>query len=255
VNVVGQQFTLSMAALDLAWAELGLGPHVFPFQVPSVGQTVEERQRIARIVFADLTARGLTEGQRLVPLVVDTLTVLAHSTLAVAVVANLDNDRHLFARVASDGRSALRAVLNGQVFTFTRISPANLLPAALELLPPAPAGVGHSVTITERDSTVRSDEDTGWAGSGGGSGFEAAQRQAARAMFERPKSRAGYFVAFGRDRDGKPRHATGLGWFDNDTGRFLTRQQRARDGRQWSSMAPADHTRLAQQLAELVGEL
>lgn len=43
-----------------------------------------------------------------------------------------------------------------------------------------------------------------------------------------------------------------LSWFDNDAGRYFAQQGRARDGRPWVTVAPADAAALRERIAEMV---
>lgn len=273
-----ESFSLSLAAMDILWERLELGQHVFPFVVPSFGELMEDRHRIADAVFRDLGSRGLATGSEPGPVLTKALVLLAKGTTSVAAVGSLDGDARLLARVSVNDRTGIRVVCRGEIFHFDQIRPEALIPSVLELLPPAAPGPGYSVRFSAKNAKNASaparsgrtgrtgrydddvDEDGGFRwrredGGGGGSTGEAAQRQAAKAMFQGPKLRAGYFVAFGRDRYGRAQQATGLGWFDNRQGRYLMRSQTAWDGQAWASMAPADPARLAQQLADLVGSV
>jgi hypothetical protein len=251
-----ESFTLSLTAMDILWDRLGLGEHVFPFVVPSFGELMADRERLATAVFADLAERGLAVGEEPSAALSKALALLARGETAVVAVASLDGDDQLLARAAVNNRTGIRAVFTNETFYFDHIRPEALVGSVLELLPREVPGPGHSVRFganAPRPARSEDEEDTGfrWRRTDTG-GADDAQRHAATAMFQGPKRRAGYFVAFTRDQHGRSRQATGLGWFDNEQGRYLMRSQEAGDGRQWASMAPADPTRLAQQLQDLV---
>jgi hypothetical protein len=43
-----------------------------------------------------------------------------------------------------------------------------------------------------------------------------------------------------------------LAWFDNDTGRYLGQVTVARDGREWTTIAPADAATLRSRISEMM---
>jgi len=83
-----------------------------------------------------------------------------------------------------------------------------------------------------------------------------AEREQARPILDQPSHPgARVFIVLGRDV-GRPERERGvLLWFDTPTGRYLGHVKPGANGQTWTTYAPADNTRLARHLAELVANL
>lgn len=248
-------FSLSLAAVDILLEQLGFGRAPTPFEVPHVGTTVEQRAMIRDAVVRDLTGRGLWSRGRLDADAELALATFARGSVTVNAAAEL-GDRHLFARVASDGQFAVLARQEENLIVFEEVRPTGIVPAIVDLLPLTPAAPGQSVTISRpprkprhqrRDDAYDPFADvTGpRSPSGGGPQLRMIER-----VFQEPKKRVGQFTAQARGGSFPP-----LAWFDTPSGRWLMSSRAAEDGRRWITYAPADNARLAQQLyAQLEGQ-
>jgi hypothetical protein len=259
-------FSLSLAAIDLLWEQLRLGTPVRIFEVPSFGATMADRDRIRAVVLDDLASRRLAHRGRLEPEVEEALGTLSRFQQAIDVVAMLDRDNpdeKVLARVASNGRDAILARLRDQTVSFDTYRAESMVAEAVRLIGDERPGPGRSVTYPEADQQVRQpaavrhgDGDEGFRGvfepvqqAQGGYDLE---RRAARTMWERKRTRIGMFTAYGRDRAGRERTAPVLSWFDTEDGRYLGHTRPGPDGQQWTTYAPADRTRITQQLVGLL---
>jgi hypothetical protein len=246
-------FSLSLAAVDILLDQLGLGRAPVPFEVPHVGTTTEQRAMIRDAVLRDLTGRGLWQRGRLDADVELALATFVRGGLAITATGQLDNDRLLFARVASNGQYAVLARKDENLLVFEDVRPTGIVPAIVDLLPLTPAAPGQSVTISRPAAPAQPRRDDAYdpfAGvnaprSGGGGG---AQLRMIERVFEQPKKRIGQFSAYVTGRDGKPAGLTPVAWFDTESGRWLMSSRFAADGQRWLTYAPADNARLAQQL-------
>src|ERR1700759_347570 len=116
-------FTLSLAAIDLLWEQLRPGTPVRIFEVPSVGATMQDRDRLRAIVFEDLTSRNLAYRGRLEPEVEEAVVTLGRFQHAIDVVALLEDQERVLARAATNGRTGLLARLRDQTITFDTFRP------------------------------------------------------------------------------------------------------------------------------------
>ncbi|GLZ38386.1 ESX secretion-associated protein EspG [Actinokineospora sp. NBRC 105648] len=246
-----RSFSLSLAAVDTLAQVLRVNVRLFPFEVPSFGQFEEDRDRIARAVFTDLTNRGLIHRNQIAPDVEAALGVCADHDVAVAAMGTVDKDRPIRARAAAAGNTGVLAVQEGQSIRFELISPSGLARALVDLLPRAGAGPGQSVLVTEpaprpeqsggfvqQVRAPRSTSDT--------------QLRLAATMLERPRTGYGFFAVTGRGRHGREVEVGSVGWIDTDAGRYLSVSRPQPDGALRATYSPADSGRLTQQLGELV---
>jgi hypothetical protein len=258
-------FSLSLAAIDLLWEQLRLGTPVRIFEVPSVGATVADRDRLRQIVLADLAGRDLAYRGRLEPEVEQALVTLARFHHAIDAVGILDDEERLLARAATDGRTAVLARLRDQTVSFDTFRPPGLVPETVKLIGDEKPGPGRSVTFPEPDPAAdrraslqrRRDPEEGFQGvfetirpqSGG---YEL-ERRAAQVMWERSRRRIGMFTVYGRDRAGRELHTPVLSWFDTEDGRYIGHSRPGPDGQQWTTYTPADNGRITQQLIGMLG--
>jgi hypothetical protein len=257
-------FTLSLAAIDLLWEQLRLGTPVRIFEVPSVGATMQDRDRLRQIVFEDLTSRNLAYRGRLEPEVEEALVTLSRFQQAIDVVALLEDKKRLLARVASNGRTAILARLRDQTITFDTYRAESMLHEAVLLIGDERPGPGRSVTFPEANPEAdrkaamqQRRQDEGFRGvfepvrpQQGGYELE---RRAAQTMWERPRKRIGMFTVYGRDRAGREVMTPVLSWFDTDEGRYFGHSRPGPDGQQWTTYSPADTSRITQQLIGMLG--
>lgn len=262
-------FSLSLAAFDLLWDQLGLGLPAPIFEVPSVGETMEDRARLRGIVYGDLTNRNLAFRGRLVAEVEEALVTLARFRTAMEVVGYLDDGEKLCARGAHNGRTGVLAKKDEQTITFDVITPDALVPAMVGLIGTAQPGSGQSVTFpeanpeAERQAELRRrrqpDADEGFGGV-----FQPArpqqtgydlQRRSASTIWDKPRLRMGFFTVYGHDRQGRQQMAPALLWFDTEDGRYLGHSRPGQDGQTWTTYAPADNGRIAQQLIGLIASM
>jgi len=73
-------------------------------------------------------------------------------------------------------------------------------------------------------------------------------------VLERPTLRAGSIGIMVRDEQGKIQRLPGIGFFDNDQGRYVTTVKRGSDGEDWTTLSPSDNARIAHRLAETLVE-
>ncbi|HEX9336004.1 MAG TPA: ESX secretion-associated protein EspG [Pseudonocardiaceae bacterium] len=251
-------FSLSLAAVDLLWEQLRLGTPVRIFEVPSVGATIADRDRLRQFVLEDLATRDLAHRGRLAPEVEEAVAALSGFRHAIDVVAILDDDERLLARAATTGRTAVLARRQDQMISFDTFRPEGLVSEVVRLIGDEKPGPGQSVTFPETGTAPppRRPAEAGFSGvlqpvRPQQSGYEL-QRRAAQTIWERKRKRIGMFTVYGRDRLGRESTLPVLSWFDTEDGRYLGHCRPGPDGRQWTTYSPADSGRIAQQLVGML---
>jgi hypothetical protein len=251
----GDTITLSFMAVDLLSEGLGLNCRVFPFTVPSVGATLEDRVTLAKSVIDDLREQRLVRGDEIDVRVADALRLLSNAKISIAVAGVQDGDPVL-ARVCASGRHAVVALQSGKALQFEFVRPTGLARAAVRLLPRMGPGTGQSVTIAERPDGENAWEPGGFVQRNRASlTGEHAQRGIVNAILQRPRDATGNFTVTGRDRRGRDVQAGDVSWFDTDVGRYLSQRKRGTDGNFYVTWSPADRTRLEHVLTELLDDV
>lgn len=249
---MADSYTLSLAAMDVLAQTFDVNPRRFPFEIPSFGQTQEDRTRIAKAVFADLAKRGLIRRGDLEPELVTALRTLSDYTIAVAAMGTLEAGKQLFARASATAESGVLAVQEDQHVRLEPIRPTALAVSLVGLLPKLNAGPGQSITLTKPAPVgARRGEESDY--------FANVHRPADPALrivesyLTRPRTGAGFFSVTGKDRNGKEISAGELGWIDTDAGRYLNLSRPpGEDGQLHGTFSPADPARLTQQLGQLI---
>jgi hypothetical protein len=249
-------FTLSLAALDLLWEQLGLGTPVRIFEVPSVGETLDDRARLRQVVQADLGRRDLVRRGRLAAEVEEALVTLARFDRAIDAVGILEEGERQCVRLAATTRVAVRASKSDQTVSVDLFRPEGLVYEAVSLIGNLKPGPGQSVTYQEGGQEPTRRPPVPPAEGYGGvlqrarperTGDDLAKRAAAT-IWERPRTRAGIYTVYGRDRFGREHTLPVLGWFDTEDGRYLAHTRPNQDGLLWTTYSPADSNRIGQQL-------
>lgn len=249
---MGHQFSLSLAAVDMLLEHQKLGRAPFPFQVPHIGTTYDQRAQVRGAVFRDLESRGLMQQGRLDADVEIAFETFVKAPIAVTAAAQLEDEKRLFARSASNGQFAVVAKLEGNLLKFDETRPTNFVSAIVDLLPLTPPAPGQSLTVAKPAPKPKQ--------RGGDGGYDpfanvaaprataTSQERAIQRVFEKPKLRIGQFTAFARSGEGATPHFSPIAWFDTEDGRTFVTQRASDDGQQWVTYAPADNARIAQHL-------
>lgn len=251
----GSTLSLSLAAVDVVSEMLQADVRRFPFQIPGIGELLEDRVRISGAVLADLQKRGLVKGDKFVPDIERGFRLLTGYQVAIAVMGTVAKDRKVYARASTDGRDAVLATKQDQTITFDFFQPEYLVHRTVRLLPELPAGPGQSVTISQTPDARPADQEqqTGYVTQVQAPRSNAeSQLRAAEVMMQRPRTGMGQFVISARGRDGKEHEAPGLSWMDTEAGRYLIQLRHGQDGQAWGTFAPADGQRLTHQIGELI---
>jgi hypothetical protein len=246
-------FGLSFAAVDILSEGLQVNCRVYPFKIPSFGEFMEDRARIAMAIRDDLISRGLADTKNLAPEVIDAIRLMADYQVAVAVMGDVEGGKKVYARGAATGRKGMVVVQDDQILKFELVRPESLARAVAALLPPEKPGPGQSVTITKPTAApIRSDDNNvAFRQAALPRGTSPAQIRMAEEILRRERRGSGHFVVTGRDRFGRTKDAPGLGWIDTDAGRYLV-QSHNMENAVSGTYFPADTNRTIHQLNELL---
>ncbi|GGU57675.1 ESX secretion-associated protein EspG [Lentzea flava] len=244
--MITPEFLLSPREFDVLWHELRLGRMPYPLDVPSEGDTEQDRRVLREKTLDELRQRGLADNQRLE----DYLRLLDDHDVSVDAVAGLD--RTVRALAASNGDRAVLAVIDDDRIGLLAIRETGLAREIVRVLPDGEPGPGTAVNVRveslrEAVALQESDEDDSddpWGAADDELDDRAALQRAglspqdAKQFGELAANRvaAGQFgVTRGRQRSGVV-----INWFDTHQGRYLMVNS---DG--WLSLSPTDNDRIA----------
>lgn len=242
---------LSASAFDIVWADLGFARPPAPLRVPSVGATDRERADIRDEVYDNLGARGLCAGGRLDEVLLGRLKTLAGADIYVECEALLDLDAEapLRAVAAAGGKRAVLATQPSRTIGLSAIRDTEIWTAVVDLVPGLEPGPGYGVSLPASVLGARIEDPV--FGDGGGTSSYRTQIREVLAIQARPVLGAGQFSVRVR-RDRRLCRAGGVSWFRTDVGAYFGTISEGRGGQVWVTVAPADPSRLAARLAELV---
>jgi hypothetical protein len=235
---------LGPLALDFLWEALGAGDPPYPLEVRSHGATMDERAALRRQVRADLATDGLIDGRgRLEPELEDWFGALAQADLSIDAVFLPELDAPpVLALAAASRAAAVLAVQHQNELRLRAVPRDGLVSAIVGLLPGAPRGTEVSISIPAEELALvpagaprTSDQET---------------RKALARLTAMPNRRGGQIAVNSRTDMRGRRRSPVLSWFDNDSGRYLTR---TRDG--WTTVAPTDAATLRHRIGEMVTEV
>lgn len=228
--------TLSVPAVDVLSEQLNLDVRQYPFEIPRLGDSPEERDRVVREVRQELEAAGLAGSGRPEPEVEDALYLLSSSEISVAAAGLLDvrTGHRLAARVVATGEVGVVGLIDARGLRMSFMAPDDVAGMCADLLPDAPPGGGEPV----RAEAGRRDSE---------------ELRALGAITARPKFRIGHYLVSSARRRGGAGRQSGLTWFDNDRGRYTMLGEPSAGG-EVLVCGPADKRRIAGQIGELLDE-
>lgn len=275
----GAQF-LSPVVFDFLWEELRLGEQPYPIEVPSHGETVDERRMLRQRTFAELSAHGIKDDRgRLDPRVESGLTLLATASLTVDLVQIPGFQApSISALAASDGAEAVLAVRDENGVWLRSLYPEAVASEVIGLLPAGSRGRERSITLSRdealRVAPVRVPVPAHGAGEADdvqtpSFGFRRPARtrvplsertagdprQDYARLLGQPRLRGGQIAANSRDEVGMRRRSPVLAWFDTASGRYLSLSRTGRDGNDWVTISPADDKTLRSRLIEMIADV
>jgi hypothetical protein len=247
---VGEQH-IAPLALDFLWEALEAGEPPYPLEVRAHGATVDERAALRRRVREDLVADGrMDPAGRLDPELARWLGTLAWPELSVDSVFLPDLDEPPVLALAASGRDgAVLAVQRPDGLTLREIPQDSLVSAIVGMLGAAQRGSERSISVPVREGRLT-------LPAGAGERTTAVEtREALARLSALPNRRGGQVCVNSRTDMRGRRRSPVLSWFDNETGRYLSQTRPSPDGRDWTTIAPADAATLRHRITELTTEL
>ncbi|MEU0883182.1 ESX secretion-associated protein EspG [Lentzea sp. NPDC005914] len=244
--MITPEFLLSPREFDVLWHELRLGRMPYPLDVPSEGDTEQDRQVLRDRTLEELRRRGLVENHRLE----EYLRLLDDHEVSVDAVAGLD--RTVRALAVSNGARAVLAIIDEDQVGLLAIRETGIAREIVRVLPDGEPGPGTAVNVRVealqdavaiQEAEEAGDSDDLW-GAADEVDDQAALQQAglssqdAKQFGELAANRVagGQFgVTHGQQRSGVV-----INWFDTHQGRYLMVNS---DG--WLSLSPTDNDRIA----------
>lgn len=232
------KFLLSASDFDLLYSDLEFGSVPFPLEVPSVGATFEERERLTSQMYQDLERRGLARRGQLNEDLRALLRLLGDNDYCVDAVGYLEQP--IRALAATDRRLGVLANVVADQVQLSALRPTAVAGSIVDVLPQREAGPVRAVSVPQEPlSRVLDPDDELDDPFGGDLDDEAALIRAgvptkdATTLIDLAEARiaGGQFgVSVGSDRIQNP-----VTWFDTAQGRYLM----VNDG-SWLSISPAD---------------
>lgn len=251
-------FELSYLAFDILWADLDLGAHPFPLDIPSHGDTMTERARLREVVYDQLATSGLVHARRPIAELEAALRLTADPMIDVDAVANpeLPGERLLRALGVAHGGQAALVVQHDNAVEFRDVRDTALIAELVALLPPGSPGHGPVLELPATAFARREATAEGYGSvltrPGDTTTRLREQVDALRAIQERPTLGAGQFGVSAKDELGHRQRLGGLSWFSTDRGQYSVTVAPGPDGVDLVTVTPAGADHLTRQLAQLL---
>lgn len=249
---------LSTLEFDVLWEHERLPERHPALDVPSPGGTAAERAEFVERGWRSLLENGLVEGRHAVPELSDALHLLAGP--AWAIDAWLWTDHRITGLAAASGRDAVLCVVDGDEVWLIPARETALADAAVSVAGDMPAGLGHSVSIPA-ETLAAAEEDAG-----GDPRSLITRLESYDVPLHKAHAMAGMLAGMslrgqfgvqrhGGDEGGMLRANRVVGMHDTPDGRYVFLNRPSTDGRYWSTVTPADNSRIVSCVWDLVDEL
>ncbi|WP_309115775.1 ESX secretion-associated protein EspG [Saccharothrix sp.] len=255
-----RRLTLSRLEFDLCWDHLRLGEYPAILSIPAHGATLDERRKLFDGAWDSLETRGLAARRDPDPRLAGWLELLARPEQEVDARLRLDDGPRIRAVAAARRGHAVLAVLTAETLSLQEIDESALASSVVGLLPPHAMPRSRSVSLPAADL-----EKAAATAGESASRMEAALRDNGIPRPDAQKIssvlggvvRMGQFGAAVRPvRHGVPGPRTrgpyAVSFYDTAEGRWQFTRRPSGDGREWSTLSPADHQRLVHAVSELL---
>ncbi|MFD7658301.1 ESX secretion-associated protein EspG [Actinosynnema sp. NPDC059797] len=235
---------LTHLEFDLLWEDLGTGDLPYPLEVPSHGETEDERDALGGEVLRTLTEAGLADGEDVAPELEDLFGRLAHGSQSVDALIFRPTPWRVLA--TTRGPRGVLAVMNDREVALEPIT--DLTTAITRVIGDAPAGPGDQVSLPRPAFTAAMEAYAK-------SGHPALERALAQAnvtgratraittLVDSPRQASGQLAA-----TGQAGRSTVLSWTDTAAGRYAM----STDDTNWVRITPADTPWMARHLSTLL---
>ncbi|MGZ3142715.1 ESX secretion-associated protein EspG [Lentzea chajnantorensis] len=239
---------LSLPAFEVLWEDLRAGSLPYPFDIPSHGDTLDERERIKKAVHQDLERRGLARRGRPEPDLDDALRLLARPELRVIALCMPDMSREKLVRacVVARGGYAVLVSQEDTTMTLNQVQPNEIATSLAGVVPQGRPGQGKLVTVPAQAFENQPQQHR--------EGFRQAVRatenedvRLAKQMLAGPALGNGHFLVQ-LDQGRTKRDFPPVTWIDTQNGRYANVQLRTG----WFTISPADNMGLARHLGQVL---
>lgn len=259
--MVPENVTVSRLTWDIVRQRHGIEEQHYVLHVETPSLAAEDVPAVERQAFAELERAGLARGTNVDAALLDTMKLLLSAPIEVHGWVGLHNKVTLGVVVASDGRNGVRAIMDEQAFYLRPVRPEDVAAAMVDVLPGAPPGRGHSITLPldalrgltgQSSGRPRQDDfsDVSWMQRGPERDSE---RDALTRLLKEPRLGGGRVYAAGRDRLGRKHQVQDpITYLDLASGRWLMQQKPSPDGQPWMVAIPATPELLISRVNDLL---
>jgi len=249
--------TLTTLEFDVLWEHLGCGRMPLILTMPSPGKTYTERSYIAARAWEALVSKGLASRPNSPNNNIQDLLNLLYMPER-EVDARLSIGYPVRAIATAKGHNGVIATLVNDQVRLAFADPNELPSAIASLLPPLQPGKGHSINTpsSELDTAAkRADTLSEFANELINQGIIPTDAHTLASMAT-GAGHQGQFGAAARDISGQRRRADHVvGFFDTPQGRYLQLRRAGHDGTEWTTITPATHQLLVQQINDLLNKV
>jgi hypothetical protein len=230
----------------------------YPIDVPSHGETMEERAVLRRQVRDSLRAKGLHDGETLSTRLEELLTLAARGGFTVDGQLSVGEYVRVVAASHRD-----EGVLLAQTDDEIRVVPVRhgkIVPAVIALVPDEKPGPGGAARLPREvfDESIDEYQRTGYVGlerTLTSAGVTGRDLRTVITLVESARHGGGQLAANSVDNVGRRARTPVVNWFDTAAGRYLAHVEVARDRTEWLTIAPADTSRIEQRLTDAISAL
>jgi hypothetical protein len=245
---------LSTIEFDVLWESERLPNRHVALDVPSPGRTHTERAALVAAAFAGLEQRGLATSGRAEPDLADWLSLLAYAPISID--SWVWTDHEISALAVASGDQGLLAVVDGAEVWLIPARATAIADAAVSIAGDMPAGPGRSVSLPT-DILTKADRGDPQAMITvlSENGVPLSDAQMLASMVAGMNNRGQLGVESGSRGQRRQRAGRVVAFHDTDAGRYVYLTRASSDGRMWSTITPADNSRLAACVRELLDEM
>ena len=257
------KIVLSRLEFDLCWDHLRLGEHPTILSIPSHGATTDERRALLQDAWQSLTQKGLVDRGELDPDLAGRLDLLARPEREVDARLRLDDGPRIRALAAVRRRHAVLAVLTADGLALNDIDESALASSVVSLLPPHTTPKSRSISLPaadlDRAAAAAGESSTRMENALRDSGLPRPDAQKVSSVLGSVVRMGQFGAAYREPQNGVPgqrrRGPYAVSFYDTPEGRWQFTRRPSADGREWSTLAPADQARLVHSVSELLGRV
>ncbi|WP_033442802.1 ESX secretion-associated protein EspG [Saccharothrix sp. NRRL B-16314] len=252
--------TLSWLEFELCWAHLNLGEYPTILSIPSHGATLDERRTLFDDAWRSLEARGLAARGELDARLAGALALLSRPEREVDARLRLDEGPRVRAIAATRRGHAVSAVLTADVLALSLIDESALAASVVSLLPPHPTPRSRSISLLsadlERAAATAGESATRLENALRDNGLSRPDAQKVASVLGGVIRMGQFGTAVRPSERGRPgprkRGPYAVSFYDTPEGRWQFTRRPSGDGREWSTLSPADPQRLVHAVSKLL---